>query len=301
MDSGGKTGTIRSDERDQVIAVSDLLRNLLSLISPTNNHKTNIAAFTDLLSFTDGRNRNLGYRIYYSLLEKYDNNFLQVQKHLETLLGINFEGTAIPVTLQPSNIFFQTKNGSTFKGEHELDRQSMSKNTITKVWLDPQVPATPDAVSAITQATHIIYCPGSLYGSVISNFLPQGINSALQQSSAHKILITNLVSTRNQTHQFTPLKYHRLFSKYTGLKVPFDTLIIPNISQKQFERRYHQITTRYRSEHAHFLGWTQVDTKKLSPYPIKVLTSDILSITPQLNRLRHHTKKLAKVLSPLLK
>lgn len=301
MDSGGKTGTIRSDERDQVIAVSDLLRNLLALISPSNNHKKNIAAFTDLLSFTDGRNRNLGYHIYYSLLEKYDNNFLQVQQHLETLLGIRFEGTAIPVTLQPSNIYFKTRDGSIFRGEHELDRQSMSKNIIKQVWLDPQVPATPDAVTAITKATHIIYCPGSLYGSVISNFLPQGIKSALQQSSAHKILITNLVSTRNQTHRFTPLKYHRLFSTYTGLKVPFDTLIIPSISQKQFEHRYLQITARYRSEHAHFLGWTQEDIKKLSPYPIKVLTSDILSITPQLNRLRHHTKKLAKTLSPLLR
>ena len=32
MDSGGQTGVIRSDERDQVIAVSDLLRNLVALI-----------------------------------------------------------------------------------------------------------------------------------------------------------------------------------------------------------------------------------------------------------------------------
>ena len=44
MDSGGRTGIIRSDERDQVIAISDLLRNLLALIS-TNNHQKNVAAF----------------------------------------------------------------------------------------------------------------------------------------------------------------------------------------------------------------------------------------------------------------
>jgi len=300
-DSGGKTGTIRSDERDQVIAVSDLLRNLLALISPTNNHRKNISAFTELLNYTDGRNRNLGYRIYYSLLEKYHNDFLKVQKHLELLLGIKFEGTAIPVTLQPSNIHFQTKDDSVFRGEHELDRQSMSKNTIKKTWLDPQVPATPDAITAIKQATHIIYCPGSLYGSIISNFLPQGITSALQQSSAHKILITNLVSTRNQTHHFTPLKYFKIFRQYTQLDTPFDTIITPHLSQKQFEKRFPQIASHYRSEHSHFLGWTKEDFSQLSKHSIKIVKSDNFSITPQLNRLRHDTKKLGKILSPLLK
>src|SRR5258706_5658643 len=141
MDSGGKTGIIRSDERDQVIAISDLLRNLLALIS-TKNHQKNVAAFTNLVSFVDGRQRNLGYIIYYALLEKYHDDFLAVQKHLEDLLGLDFDGTAIPVTTDSSNLCFQTKNGATFCGEHELDKQTMSKNTITDLWLDPPVSAT---------------------------------------------------------------------------------------------------------------------------------------------------------------
>lgn len=300
-DSGGKTGTIRSDERDQVIAVSDLLRNLLALISPSNNHKKNISAFTELLNYTDGRNRNLGYHIYYNLLEKYNNDFLKVQNHLESLLSIKFEGTAIPVTLQPSNIHLQTQDGSIFTGEHELDRQSMSKNTIKKIWLEPQVSATPDAINAIKKATHIIYCPGSFYGSIISNFLPQGITSALQQSSAQKILITNLVSTRNQTHHLTPLKYFKIFRHYTQLDIPFNTVITPHLSQKQFEKRFPKIASYYRSEHSHFLGWTKNEFSQLSKYPIKILKTDNFSITPQLNRLRHDAKKLGKILSPLLK
>lgn len=300
-DSGGKTGIIRSDERDQVIAISDLLRNLLALISPTNNHRKNISAFTELLNYTDGRNRNLGYRIYYSLLEKYDNDFLKVQRHLESLLSIKFEGTAIPVTLEPTNIYFKTQDNSVAKGEHELDRQSMSKNGIKNIWLEPQVSASEKALSAIDQATHIIYCPGSLYGSLISNFLPQGINSALKNSSAHKILITNLVSTRNQTHHFTPLKYFKTLRHYTQLDIPFDTIIIPHLSQKQFEKRFPEVASLYRSEHSHFLGWTQKDVNQLTKYPIKTLKSDNFSITPQLNRLRHNHKKLAKILSPLLK
>ncbi|HSV95198.1 MAG TPA: 2-phospho-L-lactate transferase CofD family protein, partial [Spirochaetia bacterium] len=299
MDSGGKTGIIRSDERDQVIAISDLLRTLISLIVSTN-HQKNIQAFTDLLSFTDGRQRNLGYTIYYALLEMYQNDFIKAQKHFERLLGIKFDGTVIPVTTDSSNLCFETCGGTVFRGEHELDKQSMSKNSIVDLWLDPDVPATPQAITAIEAADYVIYCPGSLYGSVLSNFLPIGIKEALATSKAQKILITNLVSNRNQTHHFTPEKYVCAFRKYTGLENPIDIILAPHIGQKAFEKRFPKVAKAYALEHAHFLGWTDNELKDTRDKGIKVLTSDIISITPQLNRLRHDSRKLAKVFRKLI-
>lgn len=153
MDSGGKTGIIRSDERDKVIAVSDLLRNLLAMIP--KNH----TAFAEMLNFTDGRNRNLGYTIYYALLEKYNNNFLAVQDHFERLLGIKFQGRAIPISLEPTHIKFKTVSGETWSGEHELDRQAMSKNSVIKIWIEPRVRATKEAIAAIKEADYLIYTP----------------------------------------------------------------------------------------------------------------------------------------------
>jgi uncharacterized cofD-like protein len=299
MDSGGKTGIIRTDERDQVIAISDLLRTLISLIDSTN-HQKNIKSFTDLVSFTDGRGRNLGYTLYYALLEMYQNDFLKVQDHLESLLGIKFSGTVIPVTTDPSNLCFETKNGTVFRGEHELDKQSMSKNSIVDVWLDPDVPASFQAIEVLESADYIFFCPGSLYGSVIGNFLPVGIKEALKSSKAKKILITNLVSNRNQTHHFTPEKYLQVFRKYTGLEKPFDAIISPNLSQKAFERRYPKVAKAYALEHSHFLGWSKKDLKSILGKGIKVSTSDIISITPHLNRLRHDPKKLSRVLKKLI-
>ncbi len=300
MDSGGKTGIIRSDERDQVIAISDLLRNLLALITG-RHHRKNISAFTDLVAFTDGRQRNLGYTIYYALLEKYQNDFVKVQEHLESLLNIKFDGTAIPVTADSSSICFRTKNGQVFYGEHELDKQSMSKNLISKVWLNPKVQATPQAVAAIKAADFIIYCPGSLYGSILSNFLPVGITEALKESSATKILISNIVSNRNQTHRFTIQKYLQVFQKYTGLQKPFDYIITPDISQKAFEKKYKDIAKSYGREHAHFIGCPKSEVDKFAKKDIKVLTSDIFSITAHLNRLRHDPAKLAKVFKKLIR
>lgn len=300
MDSGGKTGIIRSDERDQVIAISDLLRTLIALITSTN-HQKNIKAFTDLVSFTDGRQRNLGYTLYYALLEMYQNDFIKVQKHLEHLLGIRFAGTVIPITTDSSNICFKTQNGTIFHGEHELDKQLMSKNTIADLWLDPNVPATPQAITALEQADYIIYSPGSLYGSIISNFLPLGVKKALATSKAQKILVTNLVSNRNQTHHFTPQKYLRVFRHYTGLKRPFDYLIMPKLTEAEFKKRFPGVAKAYALEHAHFLSWTPSEVAKVTSKGIKVITSDILSITPQLNRLRHDPKKLAKLFRKLIK
>ncbi|MDP1743257.1 MAG: 2-phospho-L-lactate transferase CofD family protein, partial [Candidatus Amesbacteria bacterium] len=251
MDSGGKTGIIRSDERDRVIAISDLLRNLLTMIP--QNH----TAFAEMLNFVDGRNRNLGYTIYYALLEKYNNNFLAVQQHFEHLLGIKFLGQVIPVSLEPTNIKFQTESGEIWVGEHELDRQAMSANNISKFWIDPVVTATPEAIKAIKTANVIIYAPGSLYGSILVNFLPLGIKQVLKTAKAKKILITNLTSNRNQTHEFTPPSYWKLFQKYTGLKRPFDIIISPNLTRSEFDKKFPKVSLAYDREHAHFLGWEE--------------------------------------------
>ncbi len=296
MDSGGKTGIIRTDERDRVIAISDLLRTLLTMISPKQNHKSQVNAFIELASFTDGRSRNLGYNIYYALLEKYSGNFLSVQDHLERLLGIKFKGIAIPVTTHPTNIAFKTESGTAFRGEHELDHQSLSANFIDRVWLEPSVPATPEAITAIKNSTHIIYCPGSIYGSVISNLLPLGVSQALKKSKAEKILITNLVSTRNQTHNFTPTDFLRLFRQYTGLKIPFDTIIIPDINHTQFDNKFPKAAAQYALEHSHFLGWEESDTHQLLKLGIKVIRTPIYSITSQMNRIRHDPEKLGTLL-----
>jgi len=300
MDSGGQTGVIRSDERDQVIAVSDLLRNLLALTPPQSNHLNNVTAFNEIISFIDGRNRNLGYTIYYALLEKYDNDYLQVQRTLEQLLDLQFLGRAIPVTSQPATICFETEGGFVYTGEHELDRYSMSQDMVANVWIQPLVPATPSAIESIMQASHIIYCPGSIYGSVIANLLPKGVTRALKQSSAKKILISNLVSVRNETHHFMPEDYWRLFQKYTQLDQPFQVMIVPDRSRVAFEEECDDIAAHYAKHHSHFLGWTEDELSVIRDRGVQLERCDHYSLTQQFSRLRHDSDKLAKVLKQVV-
>lgn len=296
MDSGGKTGLIRSDERDRVIAISDLFRNLTALIPPHTNQHKQVQTFIDTISYIDGRNRNLGYILYYALLEKYDNDFGKVQDHLERLLGIKFTGRAIPVTLEPTNIGFQTESGRHFLGEHELDAQSMSRDKVVKFWLEPEVRATDEATKAITKADFIIFCPGSIYGSILANVLPLGMKQAFKRSKAQKILITNLVSDRNQTHLFGVADYYSVFRKYTGLSIPFNLAITPDIGRKSFNRRFSKVAASYALEHSFFLG-----KSNKAPKTVRLIEADIFSITPKLNRIRHDSQKLATAFKQIIK
>jgi uncharacterized cofD-like protein len=300
-DSGGKTGIIRSDERDRVIAISDLLRTLLSLLPEKARLDKGINALYELFAYTDGRNRNLGYTIYYALLEKYEDDHLAVQRHIEDLLGTKFYGVAIPVTSNPANIKFKTASKDIYQGEHELDRLAMSKNIVKKIWLEPVVKATRDACKAIEQADFIIICPGSLYGSVLANFLPKGIKEAYSKSKAKKVLIANLVSDRNQTHKFCTDKYLKVFQKYTKQKKPFDFIITPNLTTLEFEERYPKVARRYRLEQSYFLGIDKSLSQKATDLGIEVLPADIFSLTEKLNRIRHDPHKLGAILSKILR
>ena len=300
MDTGGRSGLVRTDERDRVISVGDLLRNLMALV-PESNHLTNIQAFRQMIDFTDGRRRNLGYSIYYALLEKFQNNFIQVQDLLEQLLNIKFSGIAIPITLEPTQIHIQTQSGQQYIGEHQLDYFSMSKDMVTKIWIDPPVTSTPEAISAIKQADYIIYCPGSLYGSIIANFLPQGVAQALVQSSATKIFITNLVSNRNEDHHFKPIDYWQLFKKYTHLDHPFEIIIVPNITQAQFQLQHLQVAKSYAHEHSFFLGWDTEQLKLIQQKGVKTISSHIFFLSPEYQRLRHDPHALANIFKQIIK
>lgn len=294
MDSGGRTGAIRTDERDRVISVGDLWRTLLSLLPAETLTEPRVSAFREIIQFTDGRRRNVGYSLYYALLEKSKNNFNEVQDLLERLLGVRFAGHAIPVTLEPTTLCFKTRSGSIYYGEHELDRHALSADLVEDLWCDPEVEATPEARMVIKKASHIIYCPGSLHGSLLSNFLPLGIGEALRQSDAQKILITNLVSTRNETHLFRPIDYWRDFSRYTNLKQPFDTVLVPNLTTQEFEVKFPQEALRYGMEHSHFLGWDLSDFDQLRRQGVKVVRGPFFTVTPELHRLRHSVEGLAE-------
>ncbi len=300
MDSGGTTGRMRIDSEGKEIAYSDALRTLLSLKDSKELSQKQNASLVELLRKRNSRGQDLGYFLFSQFWDCEEKGFGDVQGILEKLTGVKFKGEIIPVTLRSTNISFETKMGRVYKGEHELDDKRMSADLVWDMWLEPSVPAYSGAIKAILGADILVFCCGSLYGSVLCNFLPTGVKKALKETQAKKVLVTNLASTRNETHEFKPIDFVSIFKKYTGLTKPIDVLVVPEMTRTEFEKKYPKVAKRYASEHSFFLGWDEKELSELKRMGVKVLIHKATVVEPKFLTLRHDPEKLAKSFKSLL-
>jgi len=282
FDSGGHSGRLRTDERGNLLAFSDYWRALMSLWQNGDQKKL----WEEMLQFRDGRKRNFGNTFFLFMAEK-TGNLSQVDNLFKKLAGAELKGKVIPVSLQPSNICFQTQSGQEYCGEHLLDDYRMSYDKVEKVWLEPKVKANPEATDAVKKAEVIIICPGSLYGSVIANFLPEDFAEAYNQTEAKKILVTNLMSTANSTHDYSQLDYINVFTEYLSTQNPFDEIIMQDFNRFN-QDNLKKALDLYKLENS-------FPIKPADNGQIKTLIEDIAVIEKSNYRFRHSQEKLAKL------
>jgi len=281
FDSGGHTGRMRTDERGHVLAFSDYWRALMSLWTD-GAHKS---AWEEMLLFRDGRGRNFGNVFFQSMSEK-TGSLMEVQSLFEDLTGAELYGRVIPVSLEPADIGFRTASGRLYHGEHHLDELRMSLDRVTEIWLEPEVQASKEALRALAEADLVVICPGSLFGSVLVNFAPQGMVGAFLESKAPKILVTNIMSVANETWECTQDEYVGVFVDCLRVSQPFDLVVMadlraldpgqlaPVLESYQWE---HSVPVRYREAGRH-----------------PTVLADLALVEPRYGRLRHCDNKLAR-------
>lgn len=298
FDSGGATGRRRLDSRGREIAYSDAMRILLSLLDPQAGPRP-VEVIRRWFNHRDDRGAVLGQDIFHRLFSQAE-GFTLVQKDLSAL-GISFKGQVLPSSTAPANIKFITASGRVHGGEHVLDDQRMSRDMVVNIKLDPKVPVYSPAADAIKKAHIIILSCGSVFGSILSGFLPTGMRAALSASQARIYWVTNLVSTRNETHEFTPLDFANLAQKYLSKKI--SGLVVPELSRQEFQNRYPDVARLYELEHSHFLGWQPKQLQAAKDSDIQIIThqaTKIVTISEAQKIVRHDPAKLALALSKLL-
>ncbi len=298
-DSGGATGRRRLDALGKEIAYSDAMRILISLFPPEKQDARQYFALKKLFNHRDERDKVLGQDIFNRFFDPIE-GFGQIEEVMRDL-GIDIQGHVLPSSTEPSNIAFATTSGRKFVGEHLLDANRMSQDMVINMYLDPKVDAYVPAEDAIENAQLVILSSGSIHGSVLSNFLPNGMREALQKSKAKLFLVTNLVSTRNETHNFTPLQFAEMVKKYSGRQP--DGLIVPEISREDFEAKNHEVAVLYDQEHAHFLGWDSRELYRAENKGIQIITHQatrIIDAGDGLKIVRHDPQKLSDALGQLL-
>jgi len=285
FDNGGDTGRMRTDERGRILAFSDYWRSLLSLWQD-GTQKEN---WEEMLRFRDGRGRNFGNTFFQFMSEK-AGDLSEVDYLFTKLTGARICGQVIPVSVQPADICFETVSGQKYCGEHYLDDLRMSRDSVKKIWLSKSVRANDEATKAINEAEVIIICPGSMYGSVITNLLPLGIRQAYIKSGAKKILMTNLMSVANENFGFSQHEYVEVFSKYLRIENPIDVVLMADLGflDKQLMER---VLKQYLLEGSEPIVYVEKEEK------YKTIVSDIAKIEEQNYRLRHSVTKLSRLFS----
>jgi len=281
FDSGGDTGRMRTDERGKILAFSDYWRSLLSLWPDGRQKKR----WEEMLKYRDGRGRNFG-NLFFAFMAEREKNLSGVDNLFSQLTGAKICGRIIPVSQEPADICFKTQSGKVYQGEHLLDAMRMSRDLVKKIWLKPPAKANPEATKALIEAKVIIICPGSMYGSILVNFLPEGISEAYRQSKALKILLTNIMSVANENHKFSQDDYVRVFAKILKTKKVLDLVVMPDL-KKLDQKVLKKVLKLYELENS-FPIKTNLKSKN------KTLVADIATIEKKNYRLRHDPQKLAK-------
>ncbi len=127
-------------------------------------------------------------------------------------------GRVLPVTNQDVRLEAEFHDGSRILGESKIFyAKKINNSRIRKVRLVPERPAAlPESVRAIREADIVVIGPGSLYTSIIPNFLVSGIADAVRQSRALKIYVLNIMTQDGETDGYDADDHVRAILEHAG-------------------------------------------------------------------------------------
>lgn len=181
-DNGGSTGRIRACQGG--IAWGDMRNCINQLIT-----EPSIGSMIFEYRFKGNGELN-GHNLGNLMLTALDNLSIRPLDAINLIRDmLNVETQIIPMSEHPSDLAAITYSGEIINGETSVDElQEVPK----RLYLEPAVPATKEALNAINQADLILLGPGSYLTSVMPILLLRDLGIALKNSNAQIVFITNL-------------------------------------------------------------------------------------------------------------
>ena len=194
-------------------------------------------------------------------------------------------GRVLPVTNQNVHLEAEFENGAKVLGESKIFYHKKENDCrISRVRLVPEHPqALQESLDAIGCADMIVMGPGSLYTSIIPNFLVDGISEAVAASQACKVLVLNLMTQEGETEGYTGADHVRALLRHGG-----GNLIDVCIANSTPVPR--EISEAYRAEDAEQLD---VRREEIEALGIEVCTYPLLA---EGHNARHDPLALAQAL-----
>ncbi|KAB8308399.1 MULTISPECIES: gluconeogenesis factor YvcK family protein [Rahnella] len=181
-DNGGSTGRIRRSVGG--IAWGDMRNCLNQLIT-----EPSLASAMFEYRFS-GQGELDGHNLGNLMLRALDHltvRPLEAINLVRSLLKVDAE--LIPMSEQPVDLAAIDATGQRVHGEVNVDKLTQIPRELL---LEPQVPATREALHAIAEANLILIGPGSFFTSLMPLLLMEDLTTALRRSRAHIVYIGNL-------------------------------------------------------------------------------------------------------------
>ncbi len=215
-DDGGSSGRLRQDFN--MLPPGDL-RNCMVALSEEEDLLTRL--FTHRFRGGNGlKGHNFG-NLFVAALTEITGDFAQAVQLASKILATR--GHIYPATTVNATLIANMDDGSVVCGETKI---TASRRRIVELTLDPPNPAPlPETLEAIERADLITVGPGSLYTSLITNLLVDGIAEALAQARGLRVFICNLMTQANESLGLTASEHIQRIYDHTRKPV-FDYAIV---------------------------------------------------------------------------
>ena len=209
-DDGGGSGVLR--EELGMLPPGDI-RNCIMALANTEPTMEKLLGYR----FSDGMLAGQSFgNLFLAALNGISGSFDEAVRRMCEVLAIT--GKVLPVTNENGHLEAEFVDGSTCLGESRIFYAKKENDSrIREVRLvPPNPPALQKSVEAILDADIIVLGPGSLYTSIIPNFLVNGIGDAIRHSGALCVLVLNLVTQDGETEGYTGADHIRAVLQHGG-------------------------------------------------------------------------------------
>ncbi len=193
-------------------------------------------------------------------------------------------GNIYPATEANTTLIAHMDDGSVVRGETNI---TASRRRILELTLDPPDPAPlPETLEAIERADLITVGPGSLYTSLITNLLVDGIPLALSRARGLRVYICNLMTQANESLGLSASEHIERIYEHTRAPI-FDCALVNTAPISP------ETLARYAAEGA---APIEPDIDRIEALGVRCIAGDFLS---EENVVRHAAGRVTSTLLAL--
>ena len=284
MDDGGSSGRLR---RERHMLPPGDIRNCLIALAEDESRIAQLFQHRFEKSGSDIDGHSIGNLVLTGLQEmtgSFDRSIEELSKML------NVRGQVLPATLEDVDLVARMADGTVIQGEVNIGE---SANRVSKMSLSQElVPPYPKVLEAITEADVIILGPGSLYTSIIPNLLVDEIADAIEQSTARKIYVSNLMTQPGETDDFMLTDHLEALGQYLELGKLDHILINKNSFPSE-------LLARYKEDNSVPVTNDLNSTSQLREKVVEAHLLDLIEIEG-VPTIKHHAANLAESIADLV-